>query len=888
MMYYSALRAVRLMRVLLSIVIVALVAACGGGGGGGGGGSSGSGGNGPRFSLSTNRITFSALSAGAYVAPQTVTATVAGITGGTLYFNVVSTGPAVQSVSDISITSSTTGQATIYPANSATLGTGSYSSRISVTACLNDPTCATGQLGGSPQIIDVTYVVGGIIAAPSAVNLSAIEGATPSAVDVGVTAQSSTGALTTSVAYTGSASGWLTISPPTSTSLPATLRLSAASLPAGNYSAIVTLTSGGYSLPLPVNCTVRPSLGLSSSALSFAAKSGQATLPTAQNIDVASATGATTYTPSVTYGTGASNWLNVSGSAAPGTLSVAPNTTTLTPGTTYTARVSLAPAGGGSPASFDVSYAVGSSTLTLTPTPLAFSLNAASAPTDAFLKRTIATGDTGAPLSWTATSSVPWLSVTPNGVSGDAATVALVTSALKPLSTGVSNGSINFTFNGSGVSATTVTVPVSLNLNLPKIDYVAPYVAVANRAESVILRGSGFNSLAGQAISFGSTAVTDYTVVSDSEIRLTHPALAAGNYPLHIGSGSSIDFSSATLVSVIPPTFAGTTLTYPNSAAKQPLQLVYDSERKALLVAVVYPSAGSGGSLIPSAGSSGDIFRYTNNGTNWSATPTSQYVPTFRDIGLATDGSKLIAVSDCAVTPLDPVLLSAGTSANLNCATLSIIHFNHMVMTNNGLMLITTGVNGSGSSPLYGYSLRTGTVTPVDGYYNYFYFGSPGASLDGSRAAIIEGGLSPTPPVIRYDASSGSLSSTNLLLNQDYINPPLLDRSGTKVILNGHLVYDGNYNQIGDLPCGGITSAGVEYSVIAPDGTRAYCYNQGTQVLHTYNLTATPVAGMFPEIGTGTNLVGNPGAGATRMVVSPDGGTLFIAGPEAIVVQPVP
>jgi hypothetical protein len=73
--------------------------------------------------------------------------------------------------------------------------------------------------------------------------------------------------------------------------------------------------------------------------------------------------------------------------------------------------------------------------------------------------------------------------------------------------------------------------------------------------------------------------------------------------------------------------------------------------------------------------------------------------------------------------------------------------------------------------------------------------------------------------------------------------------------------------------------------VVSPNGTRAYTYSSGT--VRTYDLTTPPVLGAFSEIGIGTATPGNPGLG-TVMTISPDGGTLFIAGDAAIVVMPAP
>src|SRR5690348_7534994 len=104
------------------------VAACGGSGSG-----ASSSGTGLTLSLSTGALTFVAPNAGAPTPPsQTVSATISGSGTGTLYFLITSTGKAVDSISQIVITSSTTGRATVNPALPAILGIGVFKSSIIV------------------------------------------------------------------------------------------------------------------------------------------------------------------------------------------------------------------------------------------------------------------------------------------------------------------------------------------------------------------------------------------------------------------------------------------------------------------------------------------------------------------------------------------------------------------------------------------------------------------------------------------------------------------------------------------------------------------------------------------------------------------------------------
>jgi hypothetical protein len=289
-----------------------------------------------------------------------------------------------------------------------------------------------------------------------------------------------------------------------------------------------------------------------------------------------------------------------------------------------------------------------------------------------------------------------------------------------------------------------------------------------------------------------------------------------------------------------------------------------------LIVAVAYPSAGSGG----------EILRYTYSGSSWSVTPISQYVPAFQDMVTSPDGKNLIALSSTAVSLFDSLTLASGPITNATDLFAGFEYLRYSAMTNDGKMLITSGVFGSGDTVLRSYDLRSTSFSKVGSYpTNYVYFGTPSASLDGSRVVVVQGGTSPPSAVLQYDASTGGLSLTGTNLN---IGAAALDRTGSRIVLNGSLVFNKSFVQIGSIPCG------YMQTVLAPDGSRAYCYGSNLgNTLHTYDLSVPPVAGVFPEIGAGITLASNPGA-LSKMAISPDGGTLFIAGSSRIVVQPLP
>jgi len=216
-----------------------------------------------------------------------------------------------------------------------------------------------------------------------------------------------------------------------------------------------------------------------------------------------------------------------------------------------------------------------------------------------------------------------------------------------------------------------------------------------------------------------------------------------------------------------------------------------------------------------------------------------------------------------------------------------------LVMANDSNAVITSGWNGSGSTPVYLYNTgNPGFAVPTasGGGVNSIAYGTPGASADGSRVALIQGFISPPQPVYEYLASTGTLAPTAVNLNQksvpsDLNIAPAMNRAGSRVVLDntgGTHAYDinqstGSYTVIsGALPS---TTLAV---VLSPDGQFAYTYDSAASV-RKFNLSVVPVL----EVGAPGTPVSNAGSTA-KMTISPDGGTLFVAGSDLVIVMPAP
>jgi len=750
--------------------------------------------------------------------------------------------------------------------SSATLGT------------LNALVRVTGN--GNTLDVPVSYTVSEptLTRSPASLTFNALRlGPSPASQDVTLTTQSSLPVpFTTVVSYGAGASGWLNA--PANGTAPGTVTASVntTTLAPGSYTATLGINTAAQALSVSVTYVVsEPTLTRSPAQLTFNAPS-TGTLPATQDVTLSTQQNLSLgFSTSISYGGGATGWLSApANGTAPGLISIGTNTTNLVPGT-YTATLTLTTAAQTVP--IGITYVVATSSLTFSPASPSFTIDTTSLASA--ISQNVTVGSTGVALSWTATPSQPWAMVSPtSGSSPTSVTLSLDPSQLDTLDPGTRSATITFAYTPPNQAPTSAPLSVSLNLKLPKVASVNPYVATSGTSLEVIVRGFGFSNPGGATVNFGSGNTATGTVVSDTELRVSHPVLTAGTYrvsvPNQLGNPAIVR-SAADLVVANAPAYLAATIAYPDLATRQPLNIIYDAERKALLVGVGLPTAGA---------ANGALYRYTFSGSAWSATPAVLAVSQFRDLALSLDGKRVIAATDSQVKQFDSETLAAGISTDVNTFG-GLFFLNKIAVANDGKAVINTNINGSGFTPSHLYSIRDG----VDSLSTSFLFATSGASGDGSRVVLAETAASPAEPIYVYSASTSTFSPTNVTTLFNFPRPAV-DRSATRVLIGGPsntaVVYDANFQKLGNLPGPNTVVA------LSPGGSKAYTYLQNTTVLHTYNLNGTltpadPDTGLFPEIGTGTSLPSNPGLNPV-MTVSPDGGNLFIAGDAGIVVVPAP
>ena len=294
--------------------------------------------------------------------------------------------------------------------------------------------------------------------------------------------------------------------------------------------------------------------------------------------------------------------------------------------------------------------------------------------------------------------------------------------------------------------------------------------------------------------------------------------------------------------------------------------VVYDAERAALGVSVWNQFTG------------GTQFVYFKSVSNqWQPTTSIQLENSY-GIALSPDGKKWIATQNNGIVEIDANSLALDAPI----ASPDTRQLAEMSVSNDGKIAVFVDYYFNCGAHLWLYDF--GRKLFSDTSYSACR-GDVGASADGSKILIASmfDNLS-NDNIVSLDTITGTTTKTGIQIPTDA--PIVLDRSGSRIVLDKANVYDGSYNYLGKLPS---TTLAV---VLAPDGGRAYTYDQNG-MMRTYDLLSSTVAEVFPEVGTGTVLAANPGFAqglyvdaGVQMVITPDGKTVFIAGSNAVVVQP--
>lgn len=389
---------------------------------------------------------------------------------------------------------------------------------------------------------------------------------------------------------------------------------------------------------------------------------------------------------------------------------------------------------------------------------------------------------------------------------------------------------------GSGVDGNTVT----------------PRVVAANAAGTAILRGAGFTGATD--VSFGSFAATSISVVSDSEIDVSYPVLAAGTYPITINSGG-ISYT-ASLVAISPPAFAQTLIPYPSGVVAQgPSEIEYDPQRTALFVLASVPTSGPPSPM---------LLRYAFDGSAWGP-PTELSIQFGEEFHLSPDGTHLLLLvqsdASASMVELDPVSLA---QTNITVLPLSPYTCGFELANDGNAIVGVPSAEGLLAGFVFGTFSRVATPMPYPG---------------------------DCPTVASGNGALVAMGNANYISAKETITQPGTAGTSADLIgdkfLNGDAVQDQTGQVLGYLS--------TPYNVLNWAGTRAYGYavdpNSCVGSLSTFDLTSTPSGSpnpQFPVLGTPITFSNSCFSGGYLLAITPDGATVFLGRPDGLVVQPIP
>jgi hypothetical protein len=500
----------------------------------------------------------------------------------------------------------------------------------------------------------------------------------------------------------------------------------------------------------------------------------------------------------------------------------------------------------------------------------AFAVNGQTTPAQAVKELTIsdeAAGNGAQTVTWSVgTISVPWLSATPSAGNTDVPDTLelhLVPAELGDVANGnhAATVTLNYT-NGDGAGS--LEIPVSLALTLPRLQYVAPYVALENHSDTVVLRGEYLDAVPSDGMTLDG-AVVEFTPVSATELRLTHAALAAGNYPIATGNALGIPPDTVGLVVKAAPAYGASSIASPHRKKR----IVNDVER-----GIVYAVDEE----------DRDLERYRLVDGVWVGERINTAPVTVNDLALSPDGKTLVLLSDAALYEADASQYPLSFTARAYPGTINgashYFTYGSLAPLNDGRIAVV-----GGSQWTWGvlYDLRTQTITGLVGNNAVFYGGYAFASPGGNLAMLKEGNGIPG----FFNASTSQWQFVNM---QYYGQHFAMSRFAERMVYGCYGVLNADASQL----LGKVE--GRQWScVVSRDGTRVYSWYRSTETgpgeVRVYDLTATTdLNGFFPVIQTLT-LPEDPGAyyaNDLSMLLAPGEESLLIFGNARFMVVPLP
>lgn len=679
-----------------------------------------------------------------------------------------------------------------------------------------------------------------------------------------------------SLAYVAGSSGWLQVQKSGSQIV---LTASTVSLGAGSYSANLTVrdSTTNEEIVVPVGLTVAydalQHLRVDQSALSFTGVETQAFA--AKTLGVGLPPAASDIASSISYGAGATNWLQVQKSGNDLILTV--NASGLAPAT-YAANLTVQASG----TTESLVVPVG---LTISKGLISFSAESVTIDMDAtgvggFAVQAVP-GVTAS--QWAASSNKSWLVLdSANGAIGGTLTWHIDPVGFDVLANDVDHKAV-ITVSGTGLSG--VTKEITFRKRLKEIAQIDSLALLAGQSGDVLLYGKGFASISNFAerlLLGGGLVAHDVTVLSDGVAQMTLQSVPAGSYAVSFSTVLGVPTRINTLHVLDRQSYSYQTI-------------ATSGTKGALIWSPVNKSAYAVDLEVDR------VHRFAWNGSAFENTVSAVSKP--RMLGMSRDNKSLIVASENGeVRELNPNTL-AQHSFKATGIDVTREELGNPISVD-GFNRIWVGT--------YNYDFSTKTVNLLSDSY-FMGRGIAAVSKNGNRLLFGSDGRStPMPPALRMDL----VSNVPTVMADDeltrYFRKYSTDRKGNRWLLANYKIFDQDMLTLGSfapMPSNWITLR----SELSQDGSRAYFlafaegsinvnYGGGESTtpdkprVYVYDTSPLPAsASKYPLLGyfefqdyAGCRTFYGACSPQMMMALANDDRTLFVAGARKFIVVPIP
>lgn len=654
-------------------------------------------------------------------------------------------------------------------------------------------------------------------------------------------------------------------------------------LPAGTYSGTIKLLAcadayckvhhGGSPFSVPYTVTVSPGLKLAVSGVSIgAAQTGSAT----SSVDYRVPAGAAIST-SITYAGGQTDWLSaqVAGNAVQLQASAGHM-----PLGTYQATLTVSAPSINQSATIPVKFTVATGLVV----PDSASLNVDSSTTAQQMQGQVpvamAAGATAQ--TWTASSDQPWLKLAQtSGTFPATATWSIDQAAFSALANNARyKANIRFATDNSQLERTYVLDVYKALAEIKSLDSVA---LLAGQSGDVMLYGAGFDRLpsGSNAIAVAGIQPSAVSILSDKVIRVSLPGMSAGTYNVALKHAS--DATTPTKAIRVNGSESFSYQVFDTEGQK--LTMVWDSVSKSAFVLNATMKS---------------VMRYAAVNGTFQLAATRSFAGV-DSIAMTPDRTALVLQSNYyTIYKLSPTdlstqkmfVLSSGSSPSQTGVSLPITGDNRLMHPSRGWIDLDTGA----ASPL--------VIDPASQFYADYHADWAAVSGNGLRVMRPDSGrVTPHSPIFHLDLVSGKFVAYPHN-ESPFFYRYAVDYAGNSWAFNNQVVDFGlNLKGSFKLPTGW---SGNE-QVFSRNGSRLYIYAQkasSTEKPRVYafdtsqTLTTTtefPIVG-YVEVADLPNCPYNPNGGYndqcytfnTKIAISDDDQTMFIAGDKKFIVLPIP